>query len=237
MITVTIEGITFWGESVRTLNFQEIDQISISRDSLLHYLRHFSQLPRGWRERVVRDEWISEEELNSLMTLPGSKWNPRSSIRTPEDILDVCQELLRRKIKKDPNSALWLTRFQGETCVVQYDVDPEEREHLFQLEDFESIGTEGVIPIDDSLKPFIRIEQRIQSRSMVVDVNIIDYDPPQTNSIVMGLRRTKNGSVKIRTVHPGRITPSIPYVGQYPEEQGYSAQYWGDHAFVREKYK
>lgn len=231
---IKIEGILLWGKKNGTLRIEELEQVSTPLDSILHLLRHFQQVPPGWKKRITEGNGLREEDILKELFQPGSWWNPKlEALNTPEKVIQFSLEILQRALRQD-RTAVWIYRKGREVCYSSHLVSPHLKQEL--LGTSEPIGLGGVVSLKD-LPPNAVIEQggrKASSQEEPVTIKVVKVVPlPTTDRVVISLARKPSGEIRPWTIYPGTISPLLPTARQFPEEQVYNQAFWEEHALIK----
>lgn len=231
---IEVNGVVFWGIDKGRVIIEEITKISSPPDSVLHLLRHFSELSEEWIQRAVAEGITTREFIEEQLRLPGSKWNPKIGLDEPELVIGFSRILLRRNLEQG-KELRWIGRGKLDLCFLSHSLTQEEKIHFFEEKTKEEpVGMVGLISLLE-IPPQIEVRQST-GRGSDLPVNVVEMNPPTTDTVVITLARRENGTIQIWSAFPGILTPPFPKAYQLPEEYEYNKCFWERYALIETKY-
>lgn len=220
-VPIEVNGIFFWGTDKGKITIEEVNKISSPPDSVLHLIRHFDTLPEEWRRRARKEGIASWTVIEEELRMPGSKWNPETGLRTPNDVIRFCRNLSAGLINTE-KELKWIGRGQIDFCYFSHLVTPDEKKQMLGCGSAVMMGKSGLIFIEDVSKNIKVI--RVFNRGGVV--NMVEIDMPETDRVAITLARKESGIIQIYSAFPGVLTPPIPKATQLLEEMEYNRTFW-----------
>lgn len=235
-----IDGIRRYGE-MSPVTEQEVAEFRRTPESYAHIIRHMRRLSGEAEKRAlaytIRDgeeiKPVTKELLRELLRTTNSKFNEK--IDDPLAIISFAEEHVQEKVKKR-EKLLWQKTPRDEyICrLVSYITPPEKA--FFNLGPDESLGACHVLEITEEIAP--QITRGIRGTGELRDqvpVNIIYDTPPQSNTLIIILKKPDiSAPATIYTAYTGIIAPPLPYHTQIQEEFAYNQDWWEKHTFIIE---
>ncbi|MBI4836434.1 MAG: hypothetical protein HY817_04205 [Candidatus Abawacabacteria bacterium] len=240
-----IDDVKVFGRKVDDVAIRDIDNIVITQESLLHVVRHFSQLSQQSRKSLLekkhdteRQIEVTEKMIDELLHTAGSKFHPQ--LQDLHYVLSCLLSYTKGHVTAGLK-APWIefSSLPGEYYTeIHFTITSEQKEELGLSQD-EFIGTLGAVPINEENIAFVQPEQRgAGDKADDIIVNIIkELDPPLTDTITIGLAKNPETLVvRLTTIFTsdGKFSPLFPNAEkQSPEEFAYNKQWWEQYAFFK----
>ena len=221
-----ISGVRFWGADKGKVLREEVGKITYPPDSILHLLRHFSQVPQEWVGAMVRSGLCTLEIIEEQLDMPGSKWNPRTNILTPEHAILFSQKLFFGALD-DGIELRWIGRGDMDFCYFPHQVSREEKKTLLDCGDI-AMGVQGLISLKE-IPGAVKVRPRFNRGGTI---NIVHMEPRETDQVAVTLARKNTGVIQVYSVFPGNLTPPIPRENQKPEQLEYNRTFWAGYALI-----
>lgn len=222
---IEVGKVKFWGNDKGPVRAEEVENISSPLDSIMHLLRHFSEVSESWIEEM-RGKNVAFKTIMNQVLMPGSKWNKGMGLVTPEDVIRFSRALLLDAVNKGQNLC-WIGRGDLDFCYFPHQVTPDEKKKL--------LGRDGVFLGLAGLIPLAKIPRHVMVKQVFNrggKVNVAKMDCPETDEVVVTLARKPNGIIQVFSAFPGILTPPIPKDSQAPEEREYNTYFWSRHALI-----
>ncbi len=228
MVPIRIKGVLFWGIDKGSVTREEVKKVSVPVDSVLHLLHHFKVVPEAWSQRMVAEGVATRESIEDRLKMPGSKWNPKTNLETPEDVIRFSRSLLELDIQQGQRKLKWIGREKIDFCYFPHLVTPDEKKQLLGCASDVSMGIMGLVPLKE-LSEGVKIRRSFNRGGMV---NVVKMVCPITDRVVITLAKRETGIIQIYSAFPGILTPPIPRDNQISEEQKYNSLFWEQYVLI-----
>ncbi|MFA6272791.1 MAG: hypothetical protein WC693_06940 [Patescibacteria group bacterium] len=237
-----VDGVRVYGERIGSVTAEELEQLEVSTENVMHIVRHFTGLSDESRGKLVGQELQNGEELqiinetfiNAQLESTGSKFNGK--LDDPELIVQLCRNLMVQSVQSGRDIA-WVKEPGGDfSAKLQVEI-PAEMKKQIGINEFEKLGTSSVIPITPGIAGQVKKEQRGRGEIKdLVQINVIEGIPsPKTDTLIIEIKkRDENATPYLYTAYTGTLAPSLPRPEkQSAEELAYNQEWWDRHAFIK----
>lgn len=177
---------------------------------------------------MVAEGMATWESIEERLKMPGSKWNSKTNLETPEDVIRFSRSLLEIAIKQGQEELKWIGRGEIDFCYFSHLVKPDEKKQLLGCAPDVSMGTMGLVSLKE-LPNNVKIRRSFNRGGMV---NVVKMICPVTDRVVITLAKRETGVIQIYSAFPGILTPPIPRDNQIPEEQKYNSLFWEQYVLI-----
>ncbi|MFA6392217.1 MAG: hypothetical protein WCW66_05760 [Patescibacteria group bacterium] len=237
-----VDDVRVYGEHSGSLRVEELKQLEIKIENIMHIVRHFTGLSVESRSKLVGQELQNGEQrqiiddtfVNAQLESTGSKFNDK--LQDPDQIIQLCKDLIIHSVQSGKDVA-WVKETGGDfSAKLQVDVSAEMKKQIGLSVD-DKLGTASVIPITPEIEEKVSKQQRGKGEAKdLVQINVIENIPtPQTDTLIIEIKkREENSAPYLYTAYTGTLAPSLPRPEtQSAEELEYNQTWWNRHAFIK----
>lgn len=240
--SVEVNGVRVFGELAGEIEIDEVRDIKVPPEVVLHITRHLAGLSSEAKARLCQlsiggpegQRQVDEAYLQTLLDSAGSKFH--QAIDDPDKLIDFCRDKVVQAVSAQADIP-WVRIETGAVrATLQIPITTEDKMR-FGIPPEESLGTASVVTITPELEA--KVEKEIRGKGDAADnitVNVLRGmpEPPSDNLIVVIQKDTASDPARLYTAYTGIPAPALPRSEKQSSEQyAYNKEWWNQHAFVK----
>ncbi|HBR80536.1 MAG: hypothetical protein UX09_C0023G0003 [Candidatus Uhrbacteria bacterium GW2011_GWE2_45_35] len=237
------EGIRHYAEQVRPVEQEDLENLQITPESLVHVVRHLVGISVEARAKLIGqtfdddgvEQVIDESFLARQLETVGSKFHP--VIVDPEKIIGFCLEKIRVLLDSG-QVPVWIKNSISRCLFADFQIIVSHGEKTrLGIPEGNQLGNCALIKITPEIADRVTVEQRGYGQSVDnIKVNVVrGVEPPLTDVLVFTLKKSADDQPPVfHTAYTGILTVPLPRPSdQFPEELAYNQDWWSQYAFVK----